>query len=165
MQKQPLEIKAFLLIRLYLALHIVPQIRYLGFTLKGTRVPWLWRRTFLLASPNELWYDNQPSTIPFYRITLGFNLRAHHWGFVQFFIHPLLILARSTSFRTNSCGFSYYLQFIPPDLDPVGFYTTTNSDLFESWHHDRPIQPIPFLTLSLLGRSRAGRSRFSISAD
>jgi hypothetical protein len=30
--------KCFLLIRLDLALHIVPQIRYLGFTLKG-RVP------------------------------------------------------------------------------------------------------------------------------
>jgi hypothetical protein len=38
MQKQPLEIKAFPLIRLDLALHIVPRIHYLGFTLKGRRV-------------------------------------------------------------------------------------------------------------------------------
>jgi hypothetical protein len=54
--------KCFPLIRLDLELHIVPRIRYLGLTLKGRRVPWLWRRTCLLASPNELWYDNQPST-------------------------------------------------------------------------------------------------------
>jgi hypothetical protein len=38
MQKQPLEIKAFPLIRLNLALHIVPRIRYLGFTLVCLRV-------------------------------------------------------------------------------------------------------------------------------
>jgi hypothetical protein len=54
--------KCFPLIRFDLALHIVPRIRYLGFTLKGRKVPWLWRRTCLLASPNELWYNNQPST-------------------------------------------------------------------------------------------------------
>jgi hypothetical protein len=48
-----------------LVLHIVPRIRYLGFTLKGRRVPWLRRRTCPLASPNKLWYDNQPSTSPF----------------------------------------------------------------------------------------------------
>jgi hypothetical protein len=34
---------------------------------------------------------------------------------------PLSVLARSTSFRTNSCGFSYYL-YLPLDLDPIGFY-------------------------------------------
>jgi hypothetical protein len=54
--------KCFPLIRLDLVLHIVPRIRYLGFTLKGRRVPWLRQRTCPLASPNELWYDNQPST-------------------------------------------------------------------------------------------------------
>jgi hypothetical protein len=37
MQKQPLEIKAFPLIKLDLALHIVPRNRYLGFTLEGRR--------------------------------------------------------------------------------------------------------------------------------
>jgi hypothetical protein len=57
--------KYFPLIRLDLALHIVPRIRYLGLKLKGRRVPWLRRRTCLLASPNELWYDNQPSTYSF----------------------------------------------------------------------------------------------------
>jgi hypothetical protein len=56
----------FSLIRLDLALHIVPWIWYLGFTLKGRRVPWLRWRTCPLASPNELWYDNQPSTSPFF---------------------------------------------------------------------------------------------------
>jgi hypothetical protein len=35
--------KCFLLIRLDLALHIVPRIRYPGFTLEGRRVPWLQR--------------------------------------------------------------------------------------------------------------------------
>jgi hypothetical protein len=54
MQKQRLEIKAFPLIRLDLVLHIVPRIRYLGFTLKGRRVPWLRRMTCLLVSPNEV---------------------------------------------------------------------------------------------------------------
>jgi hypothetical protein len=49
-----------------LALHIVPRIRYLGFTLKGRRVPWLRQRSCPLASLNELWYDNQPSTSPFF---------------------------------------------------------------------------------------------------
>jgi hypothetical protein len=39
MQKQPLEIKAFLLIRLDLALHIVPRIRYLGFITRGKKGP------------------------------------------------------------------------------------------------------------------------------
>jgi hypothetical protein len=66
---------------------------------------------------------NWPGTslwVPFYRIILGFNLWVHRWGFVLFFIHPLLILARSTSFRTNSCGFSYYL-YHPLDLDQIGF--------------------------------------------
>jgi hypothetical protein len=65
-------------------------------------------------SPTSLW-------VPFYRITLGFNLRAHSWGFVYIFIHPLLILARSTSLHTNSCGFSYY-HYHPLDLDPIGLY-------------------------------------------
>jgi hypothetical protein len=51
----------FLLIRLDLALHIVPQIRYLGFTLKGRRVPWPRRRTCPHVSPSELWYENQQS--------------------------------------------------------------------------------------------------------
>jgi hypothetical protein len=58
--------KCFPLTRLDLALHIVPRIRYLGFTLKGRRVPWLRRRICPLACPNELWYDNQPSTSPFF---------------------------------------------------------------------------------------------------
>jgi hypothetical protein len=49
-----------------LVLHIVPRIRYLGFTLMGRRVPWLRRRTCPLASPNKLRYDNQPSTCPFF---------------------------------------------------------------------------------------------------
>jgi hypothetical protein len=31
------------------------------------------------------------------------------------------VLARSASFRTNSCGFNYYNQFIPLDLDPIDF--------------------------------------------
>jgi hypothetical protein len=61
--KPLLKIKVHSLIRLDLALHIVPRIRYLGFTLKGRRVPWLRRRTCPLASPNELWYDNQPSIV------------------------------------------------------------------------------------------------------
>jgi hypothetical protein len=65
----------FLLIRLDLALHIVPRIQYLGFTLKGRRVPWLWWRTCPLASPNELRYDNQPSTVAF----LGNVLEAARW--------------------------------------------------------------------------------------
>jgi hypothetical protein len=62
MQNPFLRSKCFPLIRLHLALHIVPRIRYLGFTLKGRRLPWLRRRTCPLASPNELLYDNQPST-------------------------------------------------------------------------------------------------------
>jgi hypothetical protein len=39
MQKQPLEIKAFPLIILDLALHIVPWIRYLGFITRGKKGP------------------------------------------------------------------------------------------------------------------------------
>jgi hypothetical protein len=39
MQKQPLEIKVFPLIRLDLALHIVPRIRYLGFITRGKKGP------------------------------------------------------------------------------------------------------------------------------
>jgi hypothetical protein len=35
----PLKIKVLGFIRLILASHIVPQIRYLGFTLEGRRVP------------------------------------------------------------------------------------------------------------------------------
>jgi hypothetical protein len=53
--------------RLNLVLHIVPWIRYLGFTLKGRRVPWLRWRTCPLASPNELWYEYISSTSPFSR--------------------------------------------------------------------------------------------------
>jgi hypothetical protein len=57
--------KCFPLIRLDLALHMVPQIRYLGFTLEGRRVPWLRWRTCPLASPNEVWYEYTPSTLLF----------------------------------------------------------------------------------------------------
>jgi hypothetical protein len=48
-----LKIKVLVFIRLTLASHIVPQIRYLGFTLEGRRVPWLRRRSCPLASPLE----------------------------------------------------------------------------------------------------------------
>jgi hypothetical protein len=54
--------KCFPLIRFDLALHIVPLIRYLGFTLQWRRVPWLRRRTCPLACPNETWYAYAPST-------------------------------------------------------------------------------------------------------
>jgi hypothetical protein len=57
--------KCFLLIRLDLALHIVPQIRYLGFT-QGRRVPWLRRRTCPLASPNEFWRQSTVNNIMIY---------------------------------------------------------------------------------------------------
>jgi hypothetical protein len=63
--------KCFPLIRLDLVLRIVPCIRYLGFTFKGRRVPWLRQGTYPLASPNELWYDNQPSTRPFLALLPG----------------------------------------------------------------------------------------------
>jgi hypothetical protein len=39
MQIQLLEIKAFLLIRLDLALYIVPRVRYLGFITRGKKGP------------------------------------------------------------------------------------------------------------------------------
>jgi hypothetical protein len=39
MHSQPLEIKAFLLISLDLALHIVPRSRYLGLTTRGKKGP------------------------------------------------------------------------------------------------------------------------------
>jgi hypothetical protein len=71
MQIQPLEIKAFPPIRLDLVLHIVPQIRYLRFTLKGRRVPWLRRWTCTVASPNKLdtYFNHQQA--PFSDVVAG----------------------------------------------------------------------------------------------
>jgi hypothetical protein len=71
MQNPFLRSKCFPLIRLHLALHIVPRILYLGFTLKWRRVPWLWRRTCPLASPNATWYAYAPSTSPFSEAVAG----------------------------------------------------------------------------------------------
>jgi hypothetical protein len=64
--KPPFQVPSVLsFIRLDLLLHIVPRIRYLGFTLKGKRVPWLRRRTCPLASPNEVLYAYTPLTNSF----------------------------------------------------------------------------------------------------
>jgi hypothetical protein len=105
---------------------------------------WLRHCVFSLFYNVVLWVRRAASTdlrqalwVTFYWITLGFNLRAHRWGFVRFFIHPLPILIRSTSLCSNSCGFSYHHNHLF-DLDPSAS-TTADSDLFECWCHDRPI--------------------------
>jgi hypothetical protein len=98
--------KCFSLIRLDLALDIVPRIRYLGFTLKGRRVPWLRRRTCPLASPNELLYDNQPSTSPFSGVVAGEQVikiqsSLHLWIFLIFLLIFLLHLLILINLKTK----------------------------------------------------------------
>jgi hypothetical protein len=75
MQKQSFRRLSVLgFIRLILASHIVPRIRYLEFTLKGRRVPWLRWRICLLANPNKIWYTYKPSTL----LSLPL-VRIHRW--------------------------------------------------------------------------------------
>jgi hypothetical protein len=93
--------------------------------------------------------------VPFYRIVLGFNLRLHRWGFVKFFIHPLSILARSTSFRTNSCCFSFYHQFIQLNLDLVDFHCRSWFWLIRVLTSLRTIQLISLLMQLRFDRFRA----------
>jgi hypothetical protein len=86
-------------------------------------------------------------------LILGFNLRAHHWGFFWFFIHPLPVLARSASFWTNSCSFSFYQQSIQLDLDLVGHHPHSWSKsirVLTSWSADSANSSIYILALQLL---------------
>jgi hypothetical protein len=108
--------------------------------------------------PASLW-------VPFYRIILDFNLQTHRWGFVQFFIQNLPILARSASFRTNSYSFSFHHQLINLDLDLVGFHYHSrfqvylSADVMISWFARS------FYTYLQFGYFRACRSCFTVLVD
>jgi hypothetical protein len=90
--------KCFPLIRLDLALHIVPQIRYLGFALEGRRVPWLQRRTCPLASSNDFDTTINRQQAPFPGAVAGEEVikiqsSLHLWIFSVFLLIFLLHLS------------------------------------------------------------------------